>query len=289
MKRFRIIIIFIIAIVLPLYFILKNKDRKKDDQLSASGTIEITEVEVSSKLAGKIEKLLVDEGDSVLKDQVLIELETKELQAQLKQAQAAYQVSLAQLAQSKSNSENLKTNLDRTRELFKAGSATQQQLDDQETKYQMAKDQFNSATHLTEQNKAMIDLIKVNLDNMVIKSPINGLVLSKNTEIGEVVSPGSSLLTLGDLFRPWVKIYIKEPDLGKVKLGQKAQVKIDTYPDKVFEGKVTYISSQAEFTPKNIQTKEERVKLVFGIKVSLDNPLQILKPGMPADVVLSKD
>jgi HlyD family secretion protein len=124
---------------------------------------------------------------------------------------------------------------------------------------------------------------------MVIKSPINGLVLSKNTEIGEVVMPGSSLLTLGDLFHPWVKIYIKETDLGKVKLGQKAQVKIDTYPDKVFEGKVTYISSEAEFTPKNIQTKEERVKLVFGIKVSLDNPLQILKPGMPADVILIKD
>lgn len=288
MKRFGIIIL-VIILALVLYFLLSSKGEKDKGEISASGTIEITEVEVSSKLAGRIEKLLVDEGDSVLKDQVLIELETKELQAQIKQAQAAYQVSLAQLAQSKSNSENLKTNLERTRQLFKAGSATQQQLDDQETKYQMAKDQFNSATHLTEQNKAMIDLIKVNLDNMVIKSPINGLVLSKNTEIGEVVSPGSSLLTLGDLFRPWVKIYIKEPDLGKVKLGQKAQVKIDSYPDKVFEGKVTYISSQAEFTPKNIQTKEERVKLVFGIKVSLDNPLQILKPGMPADVVLSKD
>ena len=288
MKRFGILILMII-LALVLYFLLSSKGEKNKGEISASGTIEITEVEASSKLAGRIEKLLVDEGDSVLKDQVLIELETKELQAQLKQAQAAYQVSLAQLAQSKSNSENLKTNLERTRQLFKAGSATQQQLDDQETKYQMAKDQLSSATHLTEQNKASIELIQVNIDNSVIKSPINGLVLSKNTEIGEVVMPGSSLLTLGDLYHPWVKIYIKETDLGKVKLGQKAQVKIDTYPDKVFEGKVTYISSQAEFTPKNIQTKEERVKLVFGIKVSLDNPLQILKPGMPADVILSKD
>lgn len=287
MKRFGIIIL-VIILALVLYFLLSSKGEKNKGEISASGTIEITEVEVSSKLAGRIEKLLVDEGDSVLKDQVLIELENNELEAQLKQAQAAYQVSLAQLAQSKSNSENLKTNLERTRQLFKAGSATQQQLDDQETKYQMAKDQLTSSTHLTEQNKATIELIQVYIDNSVIRSPINGLVLSKNTEIGEVVSPGSSLLTLGDLSHPWVKIYIKETDLGKVKLGQKAQVKIDTYPDKVFEGKVTYISSQAEFTPKNIQTKEERVKLVFGIKVSLDNPLQILKPGMPADVTLSK-
>jgi len=288
MKRFGIIIL-VIILALVLYFLLSSKEEKNKGEISASGTIEITEVEVSSKLSGRIEKLLVDEGDSVLKDQVLIELEKNELEAQLKQAQAAYQVSLSQLAQSKSNSENLKTNLERTRQLFKAGSSTQQQLDDQETKYQMARDQLSSATHLTEQNKATIDLIKVNLDNMVIKSPINGLVLSKNTEIGEVVLPGSSLLTLGDLLHPWVKIYIKETDLGKVKLGQKAEVKIDSYPDKVFEGKVTYISSEAEFTPKNIQTKEERVKLVFGIKVSLDNPQQILKPGMPADVILSKE
>ena len=288
MKRFGILIL-VIILALVLYFLLSSKGEKNRGEISASGTIEITEVEVSSKLSGRIEKLLVDEGDSVLKDQVLIELESKELQAQLKQVEAAYQVSLAQLAQSKSNLENLKTNLERTRQLFKAGSATQQQLDDQETKYQMAKDQLSSATHLTEQNKASIELIQVNLGNSVIKSPINGLVLSKNTEIGEVVMPGSSLLTLGDLYHPWVKIYIKETDLGKVKLGQSAQVKIDTYPDKVFEGKITYISSEAEFTPKNIQTKEERVKLVFGIKVSLENPLQILKPGMPADVILSKD
>ncbi len=288
MKRLGIFIL-VIILALVLYFLLRTKGRKNEGEISASGTVEITEVEVSSKLSGRIERLLVDEGDSVLKDQVLIELEKNELEAQLKQAQAAYQVSLSQVAQAKSNAENLKTNLYRTTELFKAGSATQQQLDDLNTKYQVANDQLTSASHLTDQTKAMIDLIKVNLDNSVIKSPINGLVMSKNTEIGEVVLPGSSLLTLGDLAHPWVKIYIKETDLGKVKLGQKAQVKIDTYPDKVFEGKVTYISNEAEFTPKNIQTKEERVKLVFGIKVRLDNPQQILKPGMPADVILSKE
>ncbi|HVP36284.1 MAG TPA: efflux RND transporter periplasmic adaptor subunit [Terriglobales bacterium] len=288
MKRLGIIIL-VIILALVLYFLLSSNGKKNGREISASGTIEVTEVEVSSKLPGRIEKLLVNEGDSVVKGQVLIELEKNELEAQLKQAQAAYQASLAQLAQAKSNSENLKTNLDRTRELFRAGSSTQQQLDDQQTKYQMANDQFSSAAHLVDQNKAMIDLINVNLDNSIIKSPINALILSKNTEIGEVVSPGSSLLTLGDMLHPWVKIYIKETDLGKVKLGQKAQIKIDTYPDKVFEGRVTYISGQAEFTPKNIQTKEERVKLVFGIKVSLENPEQIFKPGMPADVILSTD
>ena len=289
MKKFRILFLIIIVVGLVLYFLLKTKGEKNKNQISASGTIEITEVEISSKLSGRIEKLWVNEGDSVTKEQVLIELEKKELQAQLKQAEAAYQVSLAQLSQSRSSSDNLKTNLERIKELFKAGSTTQQQLDDLETKYQVAKEQLNSATHLVKQNDANIGLVKVNIENSIIKSPTSGIILSKNTEEGEVVLPGNSLLTIGDLSKPWVKIYIKETDLGRVKLGQKAEVKIDTYPDKVFEGKVTYISNQAEFTPKNIQTKEERVKLVFGIKVSLDNPLQILKPGMPADVSLLKE
>ena len=289
MKKFRIIFLLIVIFGIVLYFLLKTNGEKNKNQLSASGTIEITEVEIGSRLSGRIDKLWVDEGDSVVKDQVLIELESKELQAQLRQTEAAYKVSLAQLSQAKSSLANLKDNLNRISELFKAGSATQQQLDDLRTKYKVAEDQLNLSQHLVEQNSASIDLIKTQLDNSIIKSPIDGLVLSKNTEAGEVVLPGVSLLTIGDLSRPWVKIYIKETDLGRVKLGQKAEVKVDTYPDKVFEGRITYISNQAEFTPKNIQTKEERVKLVFGIKVSLENPLQILKPGMPADVTLLED
>jgi HlyD family secretion protein len=286
MRKIRILVPFIIVVILVIYFLVKEKNEKDKNQIVASGTIEITEVEISAKVSGRIEKLWVDEGDSVIKDQVLIELENEELQAKLKQTQAAFKVSLAQLSQAKSSLANLKDNLDRISELYKAGSATQQQLDDLKTKYQVAEDQLNLSQHLVEQNSANIDLIKTQLDNSIIKSPIDGLVLSKNTERGEVALPGVSLLTIGDLSRPWVKIYIKETDLGRVKLGQKAEVKVDTYPDKVFQGKVTYISNQAEFTPKNIQTKEERVKLVFGIKVSLENPQQILKPGMPADVTL---
>ena len=289
MKRFGIIFLLIVISGLVLYFLLRTNGEKTKNQIFASGTIEITEVEISTKVAGRIEKLLVDEGDSVIKDQVLIELDYEELQAKLKQAEAALRVSLAQLSQAKSSLANLKDNLDRINELYQAGSATQQQLDDLRTKYQVAQEQLNLSKNLVEQNSASIDLIKIQTDNSIIKSPINGLVLSKNTETGEVVLPGISLLTVGDLARPWVKIYIMETDLGRVKFGQKAEVRVDAYPDKVFEGKITYISSQAEFTPKNIQTKEERVKLVFGIKVSLENPLQILKPGMPADVTLLKD
>jgi HlyD family secretion protein len=120
--------------------------------------------------------------------------------------------------------------------------------------------------------------------DMNLKTPVQGVVLRKNVEAGETVIAGTPIFTIGDLEHPWVKIYVKEDKLGLVKLGQKGEVRVDTYPGKVFTGRVTYISSEAEFTPKNVQTQEERVKLVFGVKVRVDNPNQELKPGMPADV-----
>jgi HlyD family secretion protein len=117
----------------------------------------------------------------------------------------------------------------------------------------------------------------------VIYAPVSGVVLRKNVELGETVSPGIPVYTIGDLENPWIKVYVKEDKLGFVKLGQKAKITVDSYPGKVYEGKISYISSEAEFTPKNVQTQEERVKLVFGIKVSVKNINDELKPGMPAD------
>jgi HlyD family secretion protein len=110
------------------------------------------------------------------------------------------------------------------------------------------------------------------------------VVLRKNIEAGETVQAGVPIFTLGDLIEPWVKVYIKEENLGLVKLGQKVRITTDSYPGKAYDGIVSYISSEAEFTPKNVQTQEERVKLVFGVKVSVRNEQHELKPGMPADV-----
>jgi HlyD family secretion protein len=102
--------------------------------------------------------------------------------------------------------------------------------------------------------------------------------------VGETLAAGAPVFTIGDLENPWIKVYVKEDKLGLVKLGQKAEVRTDSYPKKVYEGTVSYISSEAEFTPKNVQTQEERVKLVFGVKVKVKNENNELKPGMPADV-----
>ena len=116
-----------------------------------------------------------------------------------------------------------------------------------------------------------------------IHAPMEGVVLSKSAEPGEYLNPAIPIVTLGDISHPWLRGYINEKDLGRVKLGQEVDVSTDSYPDKTYLGRISFISSQAEFTPKSVQTFEERVKLMFRIKVSLDNPDNELKPGMPAD------
>lgn len=114
-------------------------------------------------------------------------------------------------------------------------------------------------------------------------SPLNAVVLSTSAEIGEYLNSSSPVVTIGDLERPWLRAYINEPHLGKVKLNQQVRVTTDSYPDKIYSGRISFISSQVEFTPKSVQTFEERVKLMYRIKIALDNPDAELKPGMPAD------
>jgi len=139
--------------------------------------------------------------------------------------------------------------------------------------------------------RADLNLAETLITETRLCAPISGIVLSKNMERGEIALPGSSILTLGDLKRVWLRAYINEPDLGRITLGQSVEVFTDTYPNKVYPGRLAFISSQSEFTPKQIQTKEERVKLVYRIKIDIDNPLMELKSGMPADarIILGDD
>jgi len=132
--------------------------------------------------------------------------------------------------------------------------------------------------------KASLSLAETRLGYAKVVSPLTGVVLSENVEAGEYVVPGTPIVTVGDLVNAWVRGYVSETDLGRVKVGQTAQVLSDTYPGKVYSGKVSFIASQAEFTPKSVQTEKERVKLVYRVKVDIQNPGMELKPGMPVDV-----
>jgi HlyD family secretion protein len=134
-----------------------------------------------------------------------------------------------------------------------------------------------------EHAKAQIALIDSQLADTIAVSPINGVVLVKAADPGEILAPGTSVVTVGDIEHPWLRAYIREQDLGRVKLGAKATVTTDSFPGKTYDGHVSFISSEAEFTPKQIQTSEERVKLVYRIKIDIDNPRHELKSNMPAD------
>ena len=128
--------------------------------------------------------------------------------------------------------------------------------------------------------------LEVQLEKLSLEAPLSGLVLERSAHVGEVAVPGVPLLTIADLGNVTLTIYVPEDQVGKVQLRQPVSVTVDAYPDRVFKGTVAFISSQAEFTPNNVQTQEERVSMVFAVKVELSNPDHALKPGMPADAVV---
>jgi len=283
LKKVIPILVLAVGLLFVLIYVQLTKDADKEGVLSGSGTIEVTEVEISSKLAGRIEVITKEEGDSVAKGELLAQLEHKELSAQLKVAEATIKMTGAQIAQARTNLKNLEDNLKRIEALYKSGSATQQQLEDIQTKVDGARDQVRSLEFSREQAAAQKNYIQAQVDNAKIFAPMTGRIIKKTAEAGETVFPGSPILTLADLSKLTLKIYLKETEVGLVKLGQAAKVKVDSYPDLEFDGSVSFISPVAEFTPKNIQTKDERVKLVFAVKITIPNPEEKLKPGQPAD------
>ncbi len=299
-------------------------EKKPENEINASGTIEATDVTISSKIAGQIKTILVDEGSRVKKDEILMNIDHDLLDIQLRQAQAGVEQAEAQLRLLQSgarkediklaaeqvqlaelNLDQAKTDKDRLEKLFESSTITQKQYEDATLKYDQALNQYNSAKeNLTKlknltrpeeiesaranvkRNMVSVDLIRKNIEDCTIKSPVDGIVSKKFTETGEYVTPGSAVMKLSDLQSVDLYIYVSEEELGKVKLGQKADVTIDTYKDKVYKGEVIYISPEAEFTPKSIQTQEERTKLVFAVKIKIPNYDFDLKSGMPADAKL---
>jgi HlyD family secretion protein len=131
--------------------------------------------------------------------------------------------------------------------------------------------------------RAQLGVTESQLQDTTVFSPIDGVVLVKAAEVGEVLAAGTTVVTIGDLDHPWLRGYINETDLGRVKLGQKVSVTSDSFPGKAYQGRISFIASEAEFTPKQIQTPQERVKLVYRVKIDVENPNRELKSNMPVD------
>jgi len=312
------------SVLLAAAILLSCQNSKDRSVISASGTIEAIEVNVASKTSGQVEKMLVDEGSQVKIGDNLAVIDSSSLAIQLAQAQAGVDLAEAQLQllvkgariedirqaeeaikQAEANLKIAQDDRDRFRDLFAKQSATAKQNQDAEARYTVARAQYEAARQALEKWKkyarpeeiksararldqavASRDLLKKAISDSTITSPTAGIVTNKAIEQGEFVGPGTTLLTIADLSEVHLDIYVTEIELGKIRLGQEAEVTIDSYPGRAFKGTVSFISPEAEFTPKNVQTKEERVKLVFRVKIQVPNPENILKPGMPADALL---
>jgi HlyD family secretion protein len=282
-----------------------------DGVIEASGTIEGTEINVAAEVGGRVLRVPLTEGARVAAGDTLVQINDEEYRLQIKQADAnlasldaAYRLALGgsrkeDLLQAEATYTAAEADHQRMKDLLATATITQKQYDDvharfvaAEQTYAKAKaglrpEEISGARARREGAAAQVELLQKRIRDCTILAPAPGILTLRAVEPGELVGLGSNVARLTFLDKVKLTIYVNETELGHVSLGQPADVFIDTFgKSRTFAGIVVYISPSAEFTPKNVQTKEERTKLVFAVKIEVDNPDGALKPGLPADAVL---
>jgi HlyD family secretion protein len=383
-KRLIVIAAVVVAAGAAAVYAFRGSSRGRDTRIVVSGNIELNEVSIAFKTAGRLIERNVDEGDRVKKGEVVARLDRDQLVAQRAREAAGLASAEAQLAQAETSVEWQKANLaadvqqkradlgsneskllelkngsrpqeiqeakaaveaaqsewnrakrdwERAQTLYKNDDISTEQFDQFRSRWQTAEaslkqakeraalveagprmeqveaasgqvQRARGAVKMAEANgfelkrreqelatrraeiarsNANIAMIDAQLADTVAISPVDGVVLVKSADVGEVLAPGTTVVTVGDIDHPWLRGYVDEKDLGRVKLGAKAKVTTDSFPGKAYWGRVSFIAAEAEFTPKQIQTQQERVKLVYRIKIDVDNAQHELKSNMPAD------
>jgi HlyD family secretion protein len=287
-------------ILFALVLLVCSCSEKDSARISGSGTIEATEVIVSAAATGEIIRLGTDEGLSLAAGDTLAVIDHEKTLIQFESTVAAlreldisYQMAQKDKETAQLQFDNQEKKYRRMKALLAKESTTQQQYDDSYTAYEIAQTQLQVSSNQLElihakreQLVAQNRLLQTQVEDASIIAPLSGVVLKKYHERGEFVVPGTALFRIADLAKVWLKIYISEVQLGHVTLNQKADILIDSFPDQPFTGRVVWISPKAEFTPKNVQTQEARLDLVYAVKIEAENPGQKLKIGMPADVAI---
>ena len=314
-------------VLLPLLALVLsgcNGDRNSK-VIHASGHVEATEVRLAAKVGGRLLELPLREGDRVKAGQLVARLDTTDAEndlararAELASADAQLRLLVAgsrkedirqaseQLAGSQAELDAATRDLVRLEGLAERGTATVKARDDARTRRDVAARSVDAMTAVLDRLRAgprpeeidaarakksvaeaVVATIEQRMVDATVPSPRDGVITSRAAEPGELLLPGALLEVLTDIDHPWLEAYVDEPSLADIKLGDTVTVRVDGREGSL-AGKVSFISSVAEFTPKNVQTPEERAKLVFKVKVSLDNPDGILKPGMPADAYFAR-
>jgi len=326
MKRLIPIVIVLAAAVAAGFYLYPRLARNSapSNQLTLSGNIEAHESLVSFKVQGRIVDLPVEEGQQVEQGALLARLEDADFRQRVRIDEANVGVRESDLAltlagtrqqevrasqqaviDAQADLDQKQLDNDRALQLFAKDEIAAQDRDQAatalkraEAAFRAAQQRYNEAVegsrkedvaiaraNLAEAN-ANLGLSRIDESYTALRAPSAGVIAVREAELGEVVVPGSPVVTLDDLDHIWLRAYIAEPDLGRIHWGQDAAITTDSFPGRQFHGRISFISPDAEFTPKSVQTYAERVTLVYRIKIDIDNPHHELKPGMPADAHL---
>lgn len=323
MKRVVVILVVLGGLVLvgfhfyPQWF----EKRNASNVLKLSGNIEAHESLISFKVTGRIIDLPVDEGMSMKEGDLLAKLDDADYRQQVDIDEAALRVRNRQLAlglagsreqdiaaaqqsviEAEADLAQKQKDYARYEALYRKDEIAGQTRDAAATAVTRAKatlarakevhselvegtrkEQLAVDRSLVHEAQQRLEMARIRLGYTVLRAPFSGVVLVRQAELGEVASPGTPIITLADLRNVWLRVYLPETELGKIRWGQAVDIRTDSYPNKIYHGRVAVISSQAEFTPKSVQTEQERVTLVYEVRIDVENPNQELKPGMPAD------
>jgi HlyD family secretion protein len=278
-------------------------DSKDPNLLTASGHVEATDVRIATKVAGRLQDFALQEGDTVKTGQTRAERQQATAELQLRRAGSRKEdvaAGAAQVSQAQAELDGAQKDLDRMQGLLDRGSGTTKFRDDARTRRDVAAARLRGARETLARLKngsrpeeiesararvGVSDARMAQLDQQIkdatVVSPTTGVVTEKIAQAGELLQAGSPLCVITDLADAWLTVYVGEPDLGRIRIGQEADVVTDDGQSR--KGRITFVASKAEFTPKNVQTRDERVKLVYKVKVGLDNRDGLFKPGMPAE------
>ncbi|HEX7152130.1 MAG TPA: HlyD family efflux transporter periplasmic adaptor subunit [Thermoanaerobaculia bacterium] len=317
-----VIVILVSAIVAGIAF--ARRSEKNPNELHLAGNIELDEVDVSFRIAGRVVERTVGEGSVVQAGQIVARLDAADLEHDVALRRAEAAAAEAQLAglqsgtrveqvaqaaaaveQARAVAARTASEYERSRELLQKDVISRREFEAAQSAHRSAQAALEQASQQhallrkgpreeeIAQTRAQVDRAREAIAAAGTRTgwttavaPIGGTVLTAAVEPGEQVAPGMPVVTIGNLDRIWLRAYVDERDLGRVRLNTPVVVRSDTYPDKRYRGRITWISDEAEFTPKSVQTEKERVKLVYRIKVAVENPNHELKPGMPADAII---
>jgi len=284
--RLAIVAVAVVIVALVAALVVSRGSGSRGDS-ELSGTIEAYEVQVTSKVTARVVAVRCEEGQTVKAGDTLMLLDDSDYRNAALAAKAQMQAAQANLSAATSKVGLAESSLARLERLFAAGNLTRQEIDRTRSEASAARDLLSAARTAVDAARAQADIAQARVNDCTVLAPVGGSISTVAFRTGETVLAGSSPVSIIDLEQTWLNVYLPERLTGRVRLGDSCRVRVDAYPRRDFKGTVSFIADKAEFTPKDIQTREERINQVYRLKIALPNPDRILKPGMPADAFLT--